>query len=319
MITWKQCLKNRNFMVALVIISIFVTIAVAAPVLSPPEDPNNPSPLKIVGRFTDPVPHPPSGDAILGTMPGQFDIYHALIWGTRSALRFGFLVTLITASLGTLLGAVAGFAGGRFNRVVMRITDAFLAFPALAGYLLFQLLLTPIDFIAVSNEFVISTNPTQFQRFLTGLHLNPMVVTLIFFSWMGYSRIINANILQLKQAEFVEAARSIGVSNTRIIIQHLLPNAIAPNIVLAARDVGGMVILAATFTFVGVGSLSNWGWGDILVESRDWIIGVGGNPLSHWWVFLPATLTLIIFSVSWNLLGNGLNEILNPYQDYKVI
>lgn len=319
MITWKQLIKNKKCLTALVIISFFFVIAIAAPVLSPPDDPNSPTPIKIVGRFSDPVPHPPSEEATLGTMPGQFDVYHALIWGTRSALRFGLFVTLITASLGTLVGVVAGFVGGRVNRSVMRVTDAFLAFPALAGYLLFQLLFVPIDFIAVGNQFVISTNPTEFQQFLTGLNWNPMVITLIFFSWMGYARIINANILQLKQAEFVSAARSIGASNFRIIFQHLLPNAISPSIVLAARDVGGMVILAATFTFVGVGSLSDWGWGDILVESRDWIIGVGGNPFSHWWVFLPAMLTLIIFSVAWNLLGNGLNDILNPYQDYKVI
>lgn len=322
MITWKRLARNRKITAALTIIALYVLVALLAPVLSPPDDPDDPLPYKVVGSFTDPVPHPPSAEAILGTIPGQFDVYHSLIWGARSALGFGLTVTVITSLIGTLLGAVSGYVGGRFNRITMRVTDAFLAFPPLVGVLLFQLLLTEIDFVSVGNQFVIGyVTKHPIQSLLAGLDLDPIVVTLILFSWMGYARLINANVLQLKQAEFVMAARSIGAGGPRIIWRHLLPSAISPVIVLAARDIGGMVILKSAFAFIGTtGSyVWSWGWGEILVEARNWIVGAGGNPLGYWWVFIPATIALVLFSIGWNLLGNGLNDVLNPYQDHKFL
>jgi peptide/nickel transport system permease protein len=117
-------------------------------------------------------------------------------------------------------------------------------------------------------------------------------------------------VARLKQEEYAMAARTIGATHLRIILRHLLPNGIAPAIVMAARDVGGMVILEAAFTFIGVGGGSPWGM--LLVSGRDWIIGPGGNPLAYWWVFLPATLAVILFGVGWNLLGDGLNSALDP-------
>jgi peptide/nickel transport system permease protein len=136
------------------------------------------------------------------------------------------------------------------------------------------------------------------------------MLTLILFSWMPYCRLINATMTHLKQSEYVLAARSLGAGQARIILRHLLPNAIPPAVVLAARDIGAMVILDAAFTFIGVGGSVEWG--TLLVLGRDWAIGIGGNPLTYWWVYLPATLTLVLFGVTWNLLGDGLNTTLNP-------
>jgi peptide/nickel transport system permease protein len=128
---------------------------------------------------------------------------------------------------------------------------------------------------------------------------------------MPYARLTSARISQLKQSEYVEAARSLGMRRSRIIRRHLLPNALPPLIVLAARDMGAMVILASAFTFIGLGASTEWG--TLLVVGRDYVIGLGGNPLAYWWVFVPATLALILFGIGWNLLGDGLNSVLDPY------
>ena len=96
-----------------------------------------------------------------------------------------------------------------------------------------------------------------------------------------------------------------------IILRHIIPNSISPSVVLAARDVGSMVILQATFTFVGLAGGSVWG--QMLVMGRNWIIGPGGNILHFWWTFLPATLALVFFGIGWNLLGDGINDLLDPH------
>jgi peptide/nickel transport system permease protein len=297
---------NWQNLLALAIVALYVFVALAAPWLAPPDDPDNPAPFKIAetaGRTPSSrrVPVPPNRDLPLGTVPGGNDVFYSMIWGTRPALRFGLIVALTTACLGTLVGAISGYAGGLLNRLIMRITDAFLAFPAIAGVFLFQQALS-------------STNPEAppalLERVLLALQLDPLTLALILFSWMPYARIINANVARLKQAEYALAARTIGAPHLRIILRHLLPNGIAPAIVMAARDVGGMVVLEAAFTFIGVGGGSPWGM--LLVSGRHWIIGPGGNPLAYWWVFLPATLALILFGIGWNFLGDGLNNALDP-------
>ena len=202
-----------------------------------------------------------------------------------------------------MLGAISAYVGGLLNGLIMRVTDAFLTFPVAAGVLLLNRL-----FVSDINE--LFAPPTQFHAELTGLGLNTIMLTLILFSWMPYARLINANVQQLKRADFVLAARSVGAKPGRILFRHLLPNAIAPAIVLLARDVGGMVILDAAFAFIGLEGTVEWG--QLLVANRDWIIGIGGNPFTYWWVFVPITLALLLFGIGWNLLGDGLNRALNP-------
>jgi peptide/nickel transport system permease protein len=297
----RRFFSRRQNLLALAVVGCYVLVAAAAPLLALPDDPDDPSPFRVVGRASDHIPHPPSREALLGTLPGQLDIFYTLVWGTRSALRFGLIVALTTACFGVLIGATSGYFGGPINGLVMRITDAFLTFPTVAGVWLFRQLIFPTS---------PDIPPTSLQRTLLNLKVDPVMLTLILFSWMPYARLINANMAQLKQADYVLAAKSLGARNVRIILRHLLPNAIAPAIVLAGRDVGGMVILQSAFIFIGLGEST--GWGTLLVSGRDWIIGMGGNPLTHWWVYLPATLALILFGTGWNLLGDGLNTLLNP-------
>jgi peptide/nickel transport system permease protein len=295
----RRFLSRWQNLLALAIVGCYLFIAVAAPRLAPSDDVYGD--FKIIGKPYDQTPHPPSQEAPLGTLPGQVDIYHTLVWGTRSALRFGLITALSAAFLGVVTGAVSGYLGGWINGLIMRITDAFLTFPAIAGVLLFRYILYPVS---------PNAPPTWLQGVMLDLELTPVMLTLILFSWMPHARIINASLTQLKQTEYVLAAKSLGARGTRIIFRHMLPNAIPPAIVLVARDVGAMVILDAAFTFIGVGGSIEWG--TLLVLGRAWTIGLGGNPLTYWWVFVPATLALILFGVGWNLLGDGLNRMLNP-------
>jgi len=307
----------------LILVTGFIFVAIAAPVLSP-NDPDSPGPFKVVGRARDFEPRSPSEVPPLGTLSGQISVYHALVWGTRSAVVFGLVVTFFTAIIGILVGAISAYFGGFINNLLMRITDAFLSFPIIAGVVLITQLVTTTLYNAglrfymggLGGSFLTpspttySSLPEEFPPFLVFLQsIDPVLIAFILFSWMPYARIMNTLVLRIRQKEYIEAARALGAGHSRIIFSHLIPNAIPPVIVLAARDVGGMVLLQATFTFIGLGGNSPWGM--LLVRGRDWIITQGGI-FTYWWVFLPATLALVLFGIGWNLLGDGLNDALNP-------
>jgi peptide/nickel transport system permease protein len=298
----KRFLSHWQNYIGLVLVAFFLEVAIFAPALAPPDDPDAP----VYYRYPPGVritslrtPLPPDEDLVLGTTPGGYDIYYSLIWGVRPALRFGLMGAFVSGIFGVVLGAVSGYVGGWFNRVVLRITDAFLTFPVIAGVFLFNEILRPGYYRTIRGVI-------QDALFNFG----PVLLALILFSWMPYTRIINANITRFRQIEFVYAAKTIGATRARIIFRHLLPNTISPAIVLVARDIGAMVMLEATFAFIGMGGTIPWSV--ILTASRDWIIGPGGNPLIYWWVFIPTTLTLILFGMGWNLLGDGLNDALDP-------
>ncbi|MBN1874219.1 MAG: ABC transporter permease [Anaerolineae bacterium] len=307
----RHFLSNWQNIIALLLIGVYAVVAIAAPWLAPQDDPESPTPFRRLSGFRVTSlrqPRPPSSAAMLGTAPGGWDIFYSLVWGVRPALRFGLITAFGSATFGVLLGAVSGYWEGALNRVIMRITDAFLTFPAIAGIYLFRQVLP-----TASSD---TASLTIIQTILYAVIQDPVMVSLIVFSWMPYARLINANIIRLKQTEYAMAAITVGARPQRIILRHLLPNALAPAIVLLARDVGGMVILEAAFTFIGIGS--GLPWGMLLVAGRDWILGPGGNPLVYWWVFVPTTLALVFFSIGWNLLGDGLNTVLNPQQAKKV-
>lgn len=324
-INWRRFFAYRQNWLAMLLVGAFIFTAIAAPWLAPPPDPENPGMFKAVGEGLDRSPHPPSESNPLGTVaqiaqlprfgliPGQevayqWDIYYTLIWGARSALRFGLLVTGVTAIIGILIGAVSGYAGGWVNDLLMRFTDAFLAFPVIAGVWVFDRLWFARIYNPWADIFGITFTP--WEEFLLRFEIDPVMIAFIAFSWMPYARLINASVSQIKQMDYVKAAEAMGATGPRILFRHLLPNAISPTVVLMTRDVGGLVILATAFTFIGIGG--NVAWGIILVAGRDYIIGVSGNPLVYWWTFVPISLALILFGVGWNLLGDGLNVVLNP-------
>ena len=306
---------GRNWLAFLLVLAF--AFAALFPSLLSPNNPVRPGPFQVVGKSSAVEPQPPSASAPLGTLPSQYSVYHALIWGSRDAMRFGLVAALSVAIIGILYGAVAGYAGGVVNRTMMRVADAFLTIPIIAAVVLLQqLLLNTIntiggtDLVFWSGQQGIQVAPQFYIQYLLQ-HVNPLTLSLILFSWMPYARLVNTLVIELKQTEFILAAQSIGAKPARIIFRHLLPNAITPAVVLAARDVGGFVIFQATLTFIGLGGNSIWG--TILVNGRDWVIGPGGNVLAYWWVYIPATLAVILFGITWNLFGDGLGELIDPY------
>ncbi|MBP6178452.1 MAG: ABC transporter permease [Anaerolineales bacterium] len=303
--------------IGLIIVLTFTIMAVFAPVLSPANKTTQGVFMK-VGRSTDRVPHPPSAEAPLGTLPGQIDVYHALVWGAREAMIFGLLVALGTFVIGVLFGVTAGYSGGAVNSIMMRISDAFIAFPPLAGVVfLQQIVAITIESMGgiywFNNDYVgrvvdFQFTPPPFAVFL--MKVDPILISLVLFSWMPVARLVNSIVITLKNTDFIQSARALGGKPFWIIRRHIIPNSIGPAIVLSARDVGSSVILQATITFIGLGGQS--AWGILLSMGRNWVIGPGGDIFAAWWVFVPATLAIILFGTGWNLLGDGLTEMLDP-------
>ena len=314
---WRNFFLHWENWLGLSLILLFLAGAVFAPLISP-QDEKHPGAFKQIGRASDFVPHPPTKDAILGTLPGQYDVFHTLVWGMRDAMQFGLLVAVGSFLIGIFLGSASGYAGGFINSLVMRIADAFLTFPPLAGVVFLQQLVG-ISITALGGLYYfdpqffgrvlsVQTPQTPLVAFMS--KVDPLMISLILFSWVPYARLVNSIVLTLKRTDFIQATRALGGGSSWIIRKHLIPNSIGPAIVLGARDVGSAVVLQATITFIGLAGASPWG--TLLSMGRNFVIGPGGSLLTHWWVFLPATLAVVLFGISWNLIGDGLNDILTP-------
>jgi peptide/nickel transport system permease protein len=311
--------KNVSIWLGALIVGLFALTALAAPLLAPPDPGSEFSTYKDINQINRYIPIPPRAGLILGSVPDpknqrQLDVWYSLVWGTRSALRFGFLVVLFTATFGVILGGVSAYLGGLPNTLIMGFTDAFLALPVIAGVIFFQhyilMLLRGSGALVYWNGMVYLESPSAWQTFLT--EVDPLLIAFIVFTWMPYARLMNSIVLRLRQEEYLLASRSLGAGHLRLIFRHLIPNAISPAIVLAARDVGYLVLLQAGFTFIGLSHRSEWG--DLLSLGRSHVIGPGGNPFTWWWLYLPATLAIVLFGVGWNLLGDSLNDWLDPHQ-----
>lgn len=299
----------------LLIVAAFVFMALFAPLLAP----TNPDGQVSVARPFLRVPQPPRPGAPLGTLPDQTSVFETLVWGSRDALKFGVIVTVVIFFFGTLIGTIAAFLGGRANSLLMGTTDIFLAFPVIAGVVLFNQLsnvmlmnlLQTTEYAGFSLEAIqrLGLEDTLTPLLSPLMKMNPSAVAFSLFLWVPYARVMNASVMRLKRVEFVLAAKVSGVRNFRVMIRHLIPNAIAPVMVMAAKDVGALVVLQTTFSFIGLGDSTPWAYA--LLSGRDWIYSPKGI-VTYWWVFLPVTIALILFGIGWNLLGDGLIDAMNP-------
>ncbi|MDY0018869.1 MAG: ABC transporter permease [Anaerolineae bacterium] len=291
---------NIELLSGILIVAAFAIIALAAPLIAPPEEGVPPALLPKDGYSL--IPLPPNADHPLGTMRGQYDIFYGLIWGTRGAFRIGLIITLGRALIGVLIGLLAGYSGGLFEALAMRLTDAFLAFPMMTVILVM---------LATTGD---STTPFYL---LGGDQIDQVIITtLIAFGWMPYARLIRGNVLIERSKAYIEAEISVGAAAPRLIFLHLLPNASRGLLVMVASDVGAMVSTTAALSFLGFsGTLSSRpvaDWGHILSASRDFIIGMPGNAFDYWYTFIPCSLAILFFSIGWNLIGDGLRDALDP-------
>lgn len=285
------------------ILFVFALVAIGAPLIAPTPEGSPPTIIPRAGL--GPMPEPPRPGYPLGTLEGGCDIFYGLIWGTRAAFRVGLIVTVGRMSVGVLLGLISGYYGGLVDSGLMRITDAFLAFPIMAGALVMMVLLGPSLYSASPGS---SPSSNRVETVI--------ILALIVFGWMAYARLIRGNILAEREQEYIQAARSVGVQNGRIMVRHLLPNVTRGLFVLMALDIGAMVILIAAFNFIGFGvpskSALQTSWGQMLSVARNWIIGTPSNAFEFWYTYLPVSIAIVLFSVGWNLTGDGLRNVLDP-------
>jgi peptide/nickel transport system permease protein len=283
--TLKRIKETPLSLVGLAIIIFFTIIAIAAPVLAPPRFGRDPYIIPRYGYF--PEPQPPSPEHPFGTTEGQYDLYYGVIWGTRTAYRIGILVVSVSALIGIIIGSLAGYYKGIVDEILMRLTDIILAFPGLI----------------LAMALVVAFGPG----------LNSITLALILVGWPTYARLIRGEFLRITSEDFVEAAKAIGCSDFRIIVKHVLPNAIFPLLVVASLDVGAVVITAAALSFLGLGAPEGYAdWGQLIALSRNWITGATDNPFAYWHTYTIPGLFLFFFVMGWNLLGDAFRDILDP-------
>lgn len=289
--------RNKSFIAGSTIILAFGLVALAAPLLAPPGE-YDPYLIPSSGIGSSPVP--PNPGHPLGQMPGLYDVFYGIVWGTVIAFQVGVLITLGRALIGILIGLISGYSFGLLDAVLMRIVDSFMAFPIIAAALVTSALLGH----GVLEGRVGGVDKT-------------LAMTLVIFGWMPYARLVRGNVIAERKKEYVEAAKAIGAKARRILFRHLLPNITSKGVlVLASSDVGVMVVLVATFNFIGLEVHANQAvadWGQMLRISRNWILGVPGNPLLYWYTFLPAVVAIVLFSGGWSLIGDGLRDVLDPH------
>ena len=284
--------KNRLALTGGVILLILAVIAIGAPWIAP----HDPLQVNLPGALL-----PPSAAYPLGTDPLGRDVLSRLIFGTRISLLIGFIAVGIAVFLGTVVGALAGFYGGWLDAVLMRLVDTLLAIPTIF------LLLSVIAMDPAERLLQLGTLPV-IGGLIAGLFkaVDPHIVMLMAvigaMSWMGVARLVRAEILSLKEREFVLAARVLGASSFRVMTKHLIPNAMGPVLVSATLGVGGAILTESVLSYLGLGvQPPTPSWGNILNEGRV-ALGVA------WWLTLSPGLCILVTVLAFNLLGEGIRD-----------
>ncbi len=217
---------------------------------------------------------------LLGTDDYGRDILSRLLYGGRVSLITGLVVSVITMAIGVLIGCISGYFGGWLDNLLMRIVDIFLAFP----------------FLVLAIAIMAALGPSQ----------RNIVITLVIVGWPSFARLTRGQILALKETEYIEAARASGFSHGRIMFYHILPNALAPIIVMATLKIGGTIMSAASLNFLGLGVDSSLPeWGVMLNQARDYM-----TSAPHLSIYPGLAISLTVLSMNW--IGDGLRDALDP-------
>ncbi|MBO67550.1 MAG: D-ala-D-ala transporter subunit [Acidiferrobacteraceae bacterium] len=266
--------NNALSMVGLAILSLVLVVAIIAPFVVPyPEDATGAT--HVMERL-----QPPSKAHFFGTDKVGRDIFSRVLMGTGLALQVGTTIILMAATIGITLGSIAGYFGRRVDDLIMRITDIFLAVPAL------------VLAIAVTAAL--------------GKGITNVMIGISLVWWPGFARLTRSLVISLKEEAFVEAANGIGATHFRILFRHILPNAVSPIIVKMSTDFGFAVLTAAALGFIGLGAQPPTPeWGAMINDGRAYF------P-SEWWVAVFPGLAIFLVVFSWNLLGDGIRDVLDP-------
>jgi len=267
-------LKNRLAVLGLLIILALVFIALFAPYIAP-FDP-------IITHLSERL-QPLSAQHFFGTDEVGRDIFSRVVWGSRLTLYIIFLVAIIAAPVGILVGTVSGYFGGFVDTVLMRITDIFLAFPKLILALALVAALGP----GIDNA----------------------IIAIAITSWPPYARIARGETITIRNSDFIRAIKLQGAGPIRIIVGHVMPLCLSSLIVRVTLDMAGIIITAAGLGFLGLGAQPpSPEWGAMTSTGRAFI-------LDHWWLITMPGMAIFIVSLAFNLLGDGLREVLDPKSD----
>lgn len=295
---WSRLLKNKASVLGMIVIVIFIFIAAFAHVLAP----HNPLKMNSGKDYLPPVfvkegPRgvKPDPAFIFGTDSLGRDVLSETIYGSRVSMVVGFLPTAIIIVLGTVIGLYAGYKGGWVDNFLMRLTDVVYAFPDL------------LFFIIVT----VTLRNTALGKALNGLLL--LFGALAIVNWVGFARIVRGQVLSLKEKEFIEAARMIGASDSRIMFRHLLPNSLGPVIILVAMAIPGMIITEATLGYLGLGLIPSTNPNDFFITSWGALMLAGQTAINAqpWLLFLPAIAVSLVV-LAFTFLGDGLRDALDP-------
>ncbi|MBR5109403.1 MAG: ABC transporter permease [Clostridia bacterium] len=265
--------ENKTAVLSFAVIVLMILAAVFAPLLTPYTEKQ----MDLMNRLS-----PPSAAHLLGTDEGGRDVLTRLLYGARVSLLIGVVPALLSLILGAALGVVAGYRGGLLDAVIMRIADVTLAFPSM--------LLAMVIMYALGGGIM------------------NVFLTLTLMNWANVARVVRAQTLSLKNGEFAEAARVIGVSRARIMRRHILPNCLPTLLVLFTLNIPASILTESSLSFLGLGiQAPNASWGLMINMGRQYLYS------APWLCFAPGAAIMLIV-LSFNFLGNGLTDVLDPRQ-----
>jgi peptide/nickel transport system permease protein len=270
-------LSNPTTVIGLVIIILMIGMALLAPVIT---EPNSPDPYQMPRDWAAPRKPPGTPGHPLGTTNNGGDVLYGVIWGARTSLYLSLIVVSIAVTIGVIVGSIAGFLGGRADELLMRLVDVFLSIPELIFALAIAAVLGP--------------------------SFGNIILALAVVFWVKYARIMRAQIIRVKQNDYVDAARVIGDSRLRIYFKDILPNALSPVMVQATLDLGHVVLVGATLSFIGLSEAGIAEWGVLVSE------GQAGISAGRWWASTFPGLMVFLWALAFNLVGDGLRDVLDP-------
>jgi peptide/nickel transport system permease protein len=278
---WKRFRRHPGAMFGSIVLTLMV-LAVLMGSFSPYSSVDS----NVLERLQPPSWHHPMGTDALGR-----DLLTRILYGGRVSLAVGLLVVIITILIGVTLGAVAGYAGGAIDNALMRITDVFLTLPSLLVLILLSSILREVDIPLLEKNNVLT-----------------IAVVIGLLSWMTFARLVRAAFLTLREMDFVTAARSLGASHLRVILAHILPNAIGPIIVEATLQLGYAIIEESGLSFLGFGiQQPTPSWGNLLSNAQE-------NFVKYPWLAIFPGLMIFLSIISVNYIGDGLRDAFDPYK-----
>ena len=294
---WRRIFRNKASVAGLIIITLFLILVIFAPQIAP----HNPLEFNSGQDFLPPAwvddyaGKSGSSEFLLGTDTLGRDVLSRVIYGARVSMLVGFLPTIIILSVGTTIGMLAGFYGGRLDNILMRITDVMYGFPDLLFFIIA----------------IVALRDTWLGSLMNGLAL--LFVALALINWVGVARIVRGQVLSLKEKEFIQAARCIGAKDSHIMLRHLLPNTLGPIVVVAAFTIPNMIITEAILGYLGLGlrpatDLSSFfvtSWGALLLEGQT---SINAQPF----MLLSPAFCVALIVLSFTFLGDGLRDALDP-------